>query len=135
LIERDALRLSTTARSVLGADLPLIGDDVAVEHLLAHRSGIGDFADEEAGHEITEYVLTVPAQELATTEQYLAVLDGYPAKTQAYLSAPSMTRRHTSRTPSYPIAQTGRGRSPPGSTSYWLLRPGPLSPRRARVAG
>lgn len=80
LIERDALRLSTTARSVLGTDLPLIGDDVTIEHLLAHRSGIGDYNDEEAGHEITEYTLTVPAQDLATTEQYLAVLDGYPAK-------------------------------------------------------
>src|SRR3954462_6016714 len=39
LIEQDALRLSTTARSVLGKDLPLIGDDVRIEHLLAHRSG------------------------------------------------------------------------------------------------
>ena len=51
LIEDDALRLSTTARSVLGNDLPLIGDDVTIEHLLAHRSGIGDYLDEEAGHD------------------------------------------------------------------------------------
>ena len=35
------------ARSVLGDDLPLIGDDVTVEHLLAHRSGIGDYLDED----------------------------------------------------------------------------------------
>jgi CubicO group peptidase (beta-lactamase class C family) len=80
LVEDGALRLDTTARSVLGSDLPLIGDDVTVEHLLAHRSGIGDFLDEEIDREITEYALAVPAQELATTEQYLAVLDGYPAK-------------------------------------------------------
>jgi CubicO group peptidase (beta-lactamase class C family) len=40
-----ALALDTTARSVLGADLPLIADDVTVEHLLAHRSGIGDCFD------------------------------------------------------------------------------------------
>jgi len=80
LIEQDALRLSTTARSVLGTDLPLIGDDVTVEHLLAHRSGIGDYLDEEADHGVTDYVLAVPVHELATTEQYLAVLDGYPAK-------------------------------------------------------
>jgi CubicO group peptidase (beta-lactamase class C family) len=50
-----------------------------VEHLLAHRSGIGDYLDEEAGHQITDYVLTVPVQDLAATEQYLAVLDGHPA--------------------------------------------------------
>lgn len=61
-------------------DLPLIGDGVTVEHLLAHRSGIGDYLDEEAGHEITDYVLTVPVHELVTTEQYLAVLDGHPTK-------------------------------------------------------
>src|SRR3954470_8977721 len=30
--------LDTTARSALGEDLPLIHDDVTVEHLLAHRS-------------------------------------------------------------------------------------------------
>jgi CubicO group peptidase (beta-lactamase class C family) len=72
--------MSTTARSVLGADLPLIGDDVTIEHLLAHRSGIGDYLDEEAGCDVTDYLLTVPPQDLATTEGYLAVLGGYPAK-------------------------------------------------------
>ena len=79
LISEGALRLSTAARSVLGEDLPLIGEDVTVEHLLAHRSGIGDYLDEESGHEVTDYVLTVPAQDLAATEQYLAVLGGHPA--------------------------------------------------------
>ena len=80
LIEDGSLDLSTTARSVLGADLPLIGDDVTVEHLLAHRSGIGDYLDEDAGGGVDDYVMSVPVQELATTEDYLAVLDGHPAK-------------------------------------------------------
>ena len=80
LITDNALSMSTTARSVLGSDLPLIGGDVTIEHLLAHRSGIGDYLDEEAGYDITDYVLAVPAQDLAATEQYLAVLDGHPAK-------------------------------------------------------
>ncbi|WP_151081744.1 serine hydrolase domain-containing protein [Nocardioides cynanchi] len=79
LVERGTLELSTTARSVLGDDLPLIADDVTVEHLLAHRSGIGDYLDEGvAGNHITDYVLRVPVHELETTEQYLAVLDGHP---------------------------------------------------------
>src|SRR3989442_8647229 len=39
LIEDGSLDLTTTARSVLGADLPLIEDEVTVEHLLSHRSG------------------------------------------------------------------------------------------------
>ena len=83
LISDGALSLSTTARSVLGADLPLIGEDVTVEHLLAHRSGIGDYLDEQDGHQITDHVLTVPAHDLASTEQYLAVLGGHPAKFRA----------------------------------------------------
>ena len=80
LIEAGVLDAATTARSVLGNDLPLIGEEVTVEQLLAHRSGIGDYVDEEAGGEITDYVLPVPVHELATTEQFLRVLDGYPAK-------------------------------------------------------
>ena len=78
LIEDGSLELSTTARSVLGDDLPLIDDAVTVEHLLSHRSGIGDYFDEDAGGAITDYVLPVPVQELDSTEAFLAVLDGFP---------------------------------------------------------
>jgi CubicO group peptidase (beta-lactamase class C family) len=80
LVEEGALELSTTARSVLGDDLPLIAGDVTVEHLLAHRSGIGDYVDEDAGLELTDYVLPVPVHELSTTEAYLAVLGGHETK-------------------------------------------------------
>src|SRR3954466_12371843 len=76
LIEEGRLGLATTARSLLGEDLPLIDDDVTVEHLLAHRSGIGDYLDEDA-YDIADYVLPVPVHELVTTEQYLRVLDGH----------------------------------------------------------
>jgi CubicO group peptidase (beta-lactamase class C family) len=80
LIEDGRLDLSTTARSVLGDDLPLIDDDVTIEHLLSHRSGIGDYLDEEVEHDLADYLMPVPVHELATTEQYLAVLDGHPRK-------------------------------------------------------
>jgi CubicO group peptidase (beta-lactamase class C family) len=53
---------------------------VTVEHLLAHRSGIGDYVDEDAGGAITDYVLPVPVHELAATEDYVAVLDGHATK-------------------------------------------------------
>jgi CubicO group peptidase (beta-lactamase class C family) len=78
LIEDGTLDLATTARSVLGTDLPLIRDGVTIEHLLAHRSGIGDYLDEDAPHEINDYVMPVPVHELASTEQYLTVLGGHP---------------------------------------------------------
>jgi CubicO group peptidase (beta-lactamase class C family) len=80
LVEDGLLELSTPARSVLGPDLPLIDDGVTIEHLLSHRSGIGDYVDEEAGLEFDEYLLPVSMHELAATEDYLAVLDGYPQK-------------------------------------------------------
>jgi CubicO group peptidase (beta-lactamase class C family) len=78
LIEAGSLDLSTTARSVLGADLPLIDGAVTIEHLLSHRSGIGDYLDEDTVDQSTDYVMPVPVQELATTEGYLVVLDGHP---------------------------------------------------------
>ena len=80
LIQEGQLDLATTARSVLGEDLPLIDDEVTVGQLLAHRSGIGDYVDEEADHAVTDHVLPVPVHELATTEQYLRVLGGLPSK-------------------------------------------------------
>jgi CubicO group peptidase (beta-lactamase class C family) len=80
LIEDGSLSLSTTARSVLGRDLPLIDDDVTIEHLLSHRSGIGDYVDEDAELDITDYLMPVPVHELASTEQYLEVLGGHPTK-------------------------------------------------------
>jgi CubicO group peptidase (beta-lactamase class C family) len=80
LVEDGTLELTTTARSVLGDDLPLIDDAVTVEHLLAHRSGIGDYLDEDLPGEITDYVMPIPLHELATTEDFLAVLDGFEPK-------------------------------------------------------
>ena len=80
LIADGRLELTTTARSVLGADLPLISDAVTIEHLLAHRSGIGDYLDEDEWGDVTDYALTVPGNELATTEDYLRVLDGHATK-------------------------------------------------------
>jgi CubicO group peptidase (beta-lactamase class C family) len=80
LVEDGHLELSTTARSVLGDDLPLIEDAVTVEQLLAHTSGIGDYYDEDVEQDFDAYLLPVPVHELATTEQYLSVLDGHPTK-------------------------------------------------------
>jgi CubicO group peptidase (beta-lactamase class C family) len=77
LVERGVLALGTTARSLLGHDLPLVADDVTVEHLLAHRSGIGDYFGEDQVGDVTDYVLPVPVHELTTTEKYLLVLDGH----------------------------------------------------------
>ena len=77
LVEEGLLGLTTTARSVLGDDLPLIDDAVTVEHLLAHRSGIGDYLDEDES-EINDYIMSVPLHRLADTEEFLPQLEGHP---------------------------------------------------------
>lgn len=72
LVAEGRLKLETTAREVLGDDLPLIDDRVTVEHLLTHTSGIGDYCDEEAD--------PPPNPLLATSADYLAALDGFPQR-------------------------------------------------------
>ena len=79
LIEQNLLALSTTARSLLGTDLPLIADDVTVEQLLCHRSGIADYLDEDAV-DSSDYPMPISVHRLVTTEDFLQVLDGIPTK-------------------------------------------------------
>src|SRR5687768_9733778 len=83
LVEDGTLTLSTTARSLLGKDLPLVAADVTVEHLLCHRSGIGDYMDEDTDLDESDYLMPVSVHELATTEAFVPVLDGYPTKFRA----------------------------------------------------
>ncbi len=80
LVEEGRLTLTTTARSVLGPALPLIDDAVTVEQLLAHRSGIGDYLDEEIERNPIDYVLPISAHQLGSTEEYLRVLGGFETK-------------------------------------------------------
>jgi CubicO group peptidase (beta-lactamase class C family) len=80
LIQDGVLELTTTARSVLEDDLPLIRADVTVEHLLSHTSGVGDYYDEEVERDLNAYAMPVPVHELAATEDYLKVLDAHPTK-------------------------------------------------------
>lgn len=77
LIEDGVLSFDSPVRPVLGADLPLIADDVTVGQLLAHRSGIGDYVDEDLPEELP---LKVPAQQLDSIEAYLPALDGCQTK-------------------------------------------------------
>jgi CubicO group peptidase (beta-lactamase class C family) len=86
LIADGVLSLDTTARSLLGGDLPLIDGAVTVGQLLAHRSGIGDYLDEEQLGDMTDYAMTVPVHQLDSAESFLAVLDGFPQ-----VSAPGTT--------------------------------------------
>jgi CubicO group peptidase (beta-lactamase class C family) len=77
LIEDGTLGFDTTARSLLGDDLPSIADEVTVELLLAHRSGIGDYLDEQEW-EVTDVVMPVSVHRLVEMEDFVGILDGFP---------------------------------------------------------
>jgi CubicO group peptidase (beta-lactamase class C family) len=80
LVEQGEIALDTPIRSILGGELPLVDDRVSVEHLLAHRSGIGDYLDEDVVQDWHAYLMPVPVHELVTTDDYLPILDGHPSK-------------------------------------------------------
>ena len=80
LIEDGVLTFETTARSLLGGNLPLIDDRVTIADLLANRSGIGDYLDEDAGGDILDYAMTLPVHQLDDAERYLPMLEGHPQK-------------------------------------------------------
>jgi CubicO group peptidase (beta-lactamase class C family) len=77
LVADKVLSLDSRARDILGADLPLIADEVTIDHLLTHRSGIGDYLDED---EDELAPLALPVQALDSTPAFLPLLDGLPAK-------------------------------------------------------
>ena len=79
LVEDGLLQLSTRARELLGPDLPLIADDVTVEHLLSHRSGIGDYLDEDV-LDADDYPMPISVHRLARTADFVPILDGFPTK-------------------------------------------------------
>ena len=80
LVETGVLELEAPVRPWLGADLPLVDPAVTLAQLLTHTSGIGDYLDESADGDITDYVLTQPVHRLLTAEDYLPELDGHPQR-------------------------------------------------------
>ncbi|MEX0755973.1 MAG: serine hydrolase domain-containing protein [Actinomycetota bacterium] len=79
LVSDGTLTLETSVRDLLNDDLELIDPAVTVEHLLAHTSGIGDYIDESAGCEISDYVMGVPVHRLARAADFRAAVRGRPA--------------------------------------------------------
>ncbi|MEU0789425.1 serine hydrolase domain-containing protein [Amycolatopsis sp. NPDC005961] len=131
LVAEGRLELATTAREVLGDDLPLIDDRATVEHLLTHTSGIGDYCDEEED--------PPPTPLLATSADYLAALDGFTQK-----SPPGTEFRYNNgafavlsliaeRIAGIPFAELVRSRvtEPAGMTGTAFLRSDALPARTA----
>jgi CubicO group peptidase (beta-lactamase class C family) len=83
LVEAGVLSLDTAVREVLGDRLPLADQRTTVHHLLTHRSGIGDYFDEEADLPVDAFGHTVPphpSASLVDTDAYLRAIAPLPAK-------------------------------------------------------
>jgi CubicO group peptidase (beta-lactamase class C family) len=78
LVESGALALDTRLRDLVGDELPLVDPAVTIETLLAHRSGVGDYLDEEQLVDIDDFIFDVSAHTLATPDDYLPHISGHP---------------------------------------------------------
>jgi len=78
LIESGAFTLDTTLRSLVLGDLPHVDEAVTIDHLLTHRSGVGDYLDEAAGGDVDDHVLgPLSAHTLETARDYLSLLNAH----------------------------------------------------------
>jgi CubicO group peptidase (beta-lactamase class C family) len=82
LAEAVALDLAAPIRPLLGRELPNIDDAVTAEQLLSHRSGIGDYMDEDAMGDIDDYAMEPPVHRLQNPSDYLPELSK-PAQVSA----------------------------------------------------
>jgi CubicO group peptidase (beta-lactamase class C family) len=75
MVESGSLSLDTTLRSILANDLPHVDERVTIDHLLTHRSGVGDYLDESASG-IDDHILgSLSAHTLETARDYLPLLN------------------------------------------------------------
>jgi CubicO group peptidase (beta-lactamase class C family) len=78
LVESGAFTLDMTLRSVVQGDLPNVDEAVTIDHLLTHRSGVGDYLDEAAGGDIDDHALgSLSAHTLETARDYLPLLNAH----------------------------------------------------------
>lgn len=78
MVDSAALTLDTPLRSVVPGDLPRVDEAVTIDHLLTHRSGVGDYLDEDALDDVDDHVLgALSAHTLETARDYLPLLNAH----------------------------------------------------------
>ena len=74
MIDVGKLTLATRLRDCVSVELPAYHDEITLQHLLTHTSGIPDYLDEELIDDFDDVKLDVPWYELKGPKDYLAVL-------------------------------------------------------------
>ena len=81
LIESGQLALDTTVRSLVGDDLPNVDPTVTIDHLLSHRSGIGDYLDEDELDHVDDHIFgSRSVHEFDSPEAYVDLLAAPPQR-------------------------------------------------------
>lgn len=85
LVEQGTVALDTRVVSVVDRAVSFMSEEVTVEHLLAHRSGIGDYCQEVdvARSEMTASTATLAQCTLDRPALILEVMDGVPPRAEA----------------------------------------------------
>ena len=78
LVESGDIALEATVRGLVGDVLPMVDERATIADVLSHRSGIGDYLDEEAMGDIDDHALAVPVHTLETASDYLCLVEGHP---------------------------------------------------------
>jgi CubicO group peptidase (beta-lactamase class C family) len=76
VIESGELSMDTTLRSVLPDRLDTVDPTVTIEQVLAHRSGMGDYFDEDEDDDVDDYVMDIPVHRLASPMDYMPAIEG-----------------------------------------------------------
>ena len=81
LIEGGELSFETRWRDLFPETLPLVDARVTIEHLLAHRSGVGDYVNEELIESADDYLMDLPVHRLTEPSAYLPCMESLPQTT------------------------------------------------------
>ena len=71
LIDSGELALTSRLCDCVNIDFPHISEDVTIDHLLTHTSGIYDYYDEELVEDIDNFQLDIPCFELKGPKDYI----------------------------------------------------------------
>jgi CubicO group peptidase (beta-lactamase class C family) len=73
LIQGQKLSISTKLKDCIALNFPRYSQEITIQHLLTHTSGIPDYYDEEKITDFDNFTLSVPWYELRGPKDYLAV--------------------------------------------------------------
>jgi len=80
LIETGKVTLGTRLKDIIDLGFPQYSEEIAIQHLLTHTSGIPDYYDEEKISDFDGFTVAVPWSELRGPRDYLAVFPDEPMK-------------------------------------------------------